>query len=115
MMGETREATVDHAKVGKNYVLLSILGIALALGGFIAGRMYPVHHYEQLGTSSYLFDSSTGKVCAPFRDSEIAAKKANGADRWEAKAKELAAKGDVFDKLAIEQTTADMVPACGSE
>ena len=63
-------------------------GIVVAMAGFAIGRAYPAHDYHQIGTSSYLFDTHTGKACAPFRDSQIAAEKA------------IAAKGDIFDQVA---------------
>ena len=101
------QQTVNH------YTLLVIGGIVLALAGFAAGRAFPVHMYQQIGTSSYLFDIHTGKLCAPFRNSEMAeaaAKKAvlqpesPMADAWQKRWDELHPK-----------TAADMIPACGSE
>jgi hypothetical protein len=107
-------------------------GIVLALAGFAIGRTYPAHDYHQIGTSSYLFDTHTGKACAPFRDSQVAAERA------------IAAKGDIFDQVAAlraqgtdpaskdqaldpndpwavrarelqHKEGSDMIPACGSE
>jgi hypothetical protein len=107
-------------------------GIVVAMAGFAIGRAYPAHDYHQIGTSSYLFDTHTGKACAPFRDSQIAAEKA------------IAAKGDIFDQVAASRAqgtdparkdqaldpndpwavragelqhkeASDMIPACGSE
>lgn len=60
----------------KRYPSLAIAGIALAMAGFVIGRAYPAHDYHQIGTSSYLYDTHTGKLCAPFRASEDAYKKA---------------------------------------
>lgn len=115
----------------KRYPSLAIAGIALAMAGFVIGRAYPAHDYHQIGTSSYLYDTHTGKLCAPFRASEDAYKKAAlppgvqpgsplasalGAttqnDPWAARAKQR----DIFDQVANSPRTAtDMIPSCGSE
>lgn len=31
--------------------------------GLLVGRQFPAHHYEELGATSKLFDSTTGHVC----------------------------------------------------
>jgi hypothetical protein len=78
-----------------NCLVPVIGGIVVALAGFAAGRAYPSHIYQQIGTSSYLFDTHTGKACAPFRDSQVAAEKAN------------TAKGDIFDQVEASQAGSD--------
>jgi hypothetical protein len=109
---------------------LAIGGIVLTLAGFAVGRAFPAHRYQEIGASSYLFETHTGKACAPFRNSAVAPEKAN------------AAKGDIFDQLAVSQAqgidhskdqvldpndpasvrwhdlhkqASDMIPVCGSE
>ena len=89
------------------YPLLAIGGIVLVLAGFALGRAYPAHDYHQIGTSSYLFDTHTGKLCAPFRESEEAYRKtAAGSDIASA----LGAKTDQTPRAAT-----DMIPSCGSD
>jgi hypothetical protein len=109
---ENDMTNVSRSQPNKNnYSLLALGGIVLALAGFVFGRAYPAHSYQQIGTSSYLFDTHTGKLCAPFRASEEAAHAANfpPGNVWtEALAK--AEKENPKDKAS-----ADMIPACGSE
>jgi hypothetical protein len=125
--------TNDRRSDRRNHSPVFVIGgIVLAMAGFAIGRAYPAHDYHQIGTSSYLFDTHTGKACAPFRDSQVAAEKA------------IAAKGDIFDQVAASQAqgtdparkdqavdpndpwavrarelqhkeASDMIPACGSE
>ena len=69
----------------RHWPLLAIGGIVIDLAGFAVGRAYPAHEYHQIGTTSYLYDTHSGKLCAPFRDSEVAYKKAAADDptkRW---------------------------------
>jgi hypothetical protein len=96
--------------IKNNYTLLALGGIVLALAGFLLGRAYPAHDYHQIGTSSYLYDTHTGKLCAPFRESELAL----------AAAKKSAAQpgSDMFDAVQASwdkqhQTAEGMIPACG--
>jgi hypothetical protein len=47
--------------------LVVVGGCAVGFGsGLIVGRQYPAHHYERFGTTSYLLDPTTGKVCDPM-------------------------------------------------
>jgi hypothetical protein len=88
-------------------------GIVLALAGFVVGRAHPAHNYQLIGTSSYLYDTHTGKLCAPFRDSELAELAA---------AKGTAQLGspladavqESWDKLH-PKTALELIPSCGSE
>lgn len=53
--------------------LVWIVGATLAIpilfgSGFLAGREFPAHHWEK-AAAGYLYDSSTGHVCAIFPDS----------------------------------------------
>ena len=34
--------------------------------GLLVGRQFPAHHYEKFGTTAYLIDIATGKVCDPM-------------------------------------------------
>ena len=35
--------------------------------GLLVGRQFPAHHFERFGNSSYLLDTSTGKICDPLK------------------------------------------------
>lgn len=48
-------------------VSLGLAGIVFA-GGVLVGRQYPAHRFERMGESWYVFDSTTGKACSPFKD-----------------------------------------------
>jgi hypothetical protein len=57
--------------ISKVWLISGMAIILLVVGfgsGFLTGRMFPAHHYDRLGQTSYLFDSSTGFVCDPFQD-----------------------------------------------
>src|SRR5258708_7239639 len=85
--------------------------VAGMVAGFAIGRAHPAHDYHQIGTSSYLYDTHTGKLCTPYRTSEVAAHNANfppGSPWTEAFAK-------LEKENPKEKTAADMIPACGSE
>jgi hypothetical protein len=41
--------------------------IVLFVAGLLIGREFPMHHYERFGQSPYLYDTSTGKICTPFK------------------------------------------------
>jgi hypothetical protein len=48
---------------GSIYVWSGTLGVLLFGVGLMVGREFPVHHYERISGSPYLFDNSTGHVC----------------------------------------------------
>jgi hypothetical protein len=58
--------------------LIVLLAAVAFASGFWTGRVFPAHHYEHLFANSqtasnatYLFDTTTGKVCSawkPFQD-----------------------------------------------
>jgi hypothetical protein len=48
--------------------LIGCLGIGFG-SGLLIGRQFPAHHYERFGSSSYLFEVSTGKLCNPLPES----------------------------------------------
>jgi hypothetical protein len=53
----------------KAWILAVALAGSLGLGfgsGLLVGRQFPAKHYERFGTSTYLYDVSTGKLCNPF-------------------------------------------------
>ena len=84
------------------------------MAGFMVGRSHPAQNYQRIG--SYLYDTHTGKACAPFREAQQQANAANQTqldpnDPW---AKPLA---DAQRRIAAEhkKSAADMIPACGSE
>jgi hypothetical protein len=59
--------------IGKKGIALFVVLISGACivgfgSGLLVGRQYPAHHFEQYGNSSYLLDTSTGKLCDPFSD-----------------------------------------------
>jgi hypothetical protein len=37
-------------------------------GGLLVGRQFPAHHYERLGQTAFLYDTTSGKTCNPFKD-----------------------------------------------
>jgi hypothetical protein len=46
------------------FVVMIIGACIVGLGsGLIVGRQFPAHHFERFGNSSYLLDTSTGKIC----------------------------------------------------
>jgi hypothetical protein len=53
-------------------LLIASAVAVLAFGaGLLTGRQFPAHHYQRFGESKYLYDVSTGKVCAPFKTPTI--------------------------------------------
>jgi hypothetical protein len=49
--------------------IIVVGGCAAGLGtGFLFGRYYPAHSFQRFGESRYLLDSTTGKICDPFKD-----------------------------------------------
>src|ERR1700691_3579661 len=51
------------------FVLLVSGAVAIVFGsGCLVGRQFPAHHFERMGESWYVLDTTTGKVCSPFRD-----------------------------------------------
>jgi hypothetical protein len=50
----------------KNVLVYTVIGFASILlfgAGVLVGRNFPIHNFEKLPNSSYLLDSSTGKIC----------------------------------------------------
>ena len=48
----------------------AVLSSAILFGaGLLVGRQFPAHHYQELGNTSRLFDSTTGHVCETGPDS----------------------------------------------
>ena len=101
------DVTNRSQPIKNNYAWLAVGGIVVALAGFAVGRTYPAHDYHQIGTSSYLYDTRTGKVCSPFRASEEAYRNTTAG-------KDIAgALGATTDQTPRAAT--DMIPTCGSE
>jgi hypothetical protein len=46
-------------------IALALVVVAL-VGGFLLGRQFPAHHYQQFGTSRWAMDTATGRVCDPW-------------------------------------------------
>ena len=44
-------------------IIGAITAPILFCAGLLVGRQFPAHHYERFGTSVYLYDTSTGRVC----------------------------------------------------
>ena len=42
----------------------TLSGAILFGAGLLVGRQFPAHHYQELGNTSRLFDSTTGHVCS---------------------------------------------------
>lgn len=91
------------------YGQLIFWGFVLAAVAFGMGRANPLHTFQQFSSGSYLYDTHTGKVCAPFRKAQQLADAANATngDAWAQKAEQL--------KNTLPKRTEDMIPACGSE
>jgi hypothetical protein len=50
-------------------LFVTIIGIVCAVGfgsGLLVGRHFPVHHFQKMESSHYLYDTSTGYVCDFF-------------------------------------------------
>jgi len=94
------------------YAVLIVAGFVLAVAGFMVGRAHPVHpahHYERLNEDGpLLLDTSTGRVCDPFRDAHNKAATVNAAIDKTAEPAVIAIKPD---RVSFR----DMIPACGSE
>ncbi len=59
--------------VGKKGIALfvALVSLAIVIGfgfGLFVGRQFPAHRFERLGESWYVLDTTTGKVCNPFKD-----------------------------------------------
>jgi hypothetical protein len=51
------------------FFLLVSGAVVIGFGsGLLVGRQFPARRYEQFGSSLYLLDSTTGKVCNPLKD-----------------------------------------------
>lgn len=51
------------------FVVLVITSVAVGFGsGLLVGRQFPAHRFERLGESWYVMDTTTGRVCNPFKD-----------------------------------------------
>src|SRR6185437_10496246 len=53
----------------KTWLIGVAAGGCLVVGfgsGLLVGRQFPAKHYERFGTSMYLYDVSTGRLCNPF-------------------------------------------------
>jgi len=89
-------------------LILSAAGLFI---GFTFGYFFDLakcdHDYHPFGTTPYLYDTHTGRVCAPLRESEDAYKKAT------VNPTPGSPLGDVFDQAAkLPHGAADMIPAC---
>ena len=54
--------------IGKKGIALFVVLISGACivgfgSGLLVGRQFPAHQFERFGNSSYLLDTSTGKIC----------------------------------------------------
>jgi hypothetical protein len=91
-------------------LLLALIAFAI---GFLAGRAFPAHHYQQIQGAVY-FDSATGKACNPFK----AAIEKKAAQKRTADSSE---KNNPFDQALEEEkqkqdpSVSDFLPACGTE
>lgn len=45
---------------------IALVALALFGAGFLAGRQFPTHRFQEIGASPYLYDASTGRVCRMF-------------------------------------------------
>jgi hypothetical protein len=67
--------TLSEAKMNRSIGIVAIfLCVFLLFGsGFLVGRRFPIHHYEQFGQSVYLYDTNTGKICTTVKTDPFAA------------------------------------------
>lgn len=63
---ETPEAPSSTMRRVRAISLAVGVSLAVFVGGFLAGRRFPAHHYERLGSGPYLFDTATGRACNPL-------------------------------------------------
>jgi hypothetical protein len=90
----------------KSLVAVGIISLVSGFGcGVLAGRLFPVHHFERYGESRYLVDSATGKVCDPMRDP-----KANALDEA-LTTPQANSKSDPFAAYVVQPVFTP--PACG--
>jgi hypothetical protein len=55
----------------KNWQIATSIAIAASLafgGGLLVGRQFPAHHFERFGETAFLYDTSSGRMCNPFKD-----------------------------------------------
>jgi hypothetical protein len=46
------------------WIAISVVTLIMGFGvGVLTGRNFPIHHYERMGESWNLLDTTTGKVC----------------------------------------------------
>jgi hypothetical protein len=61
--------------------------------GVVVGREFPAHHYERFGESAFLYDSTTGRMCNPYKSvakdsmglQTVPPQKSDGAILWSEK------------------------------
>jgi len=68
--------TVFMQFTGKKGIALFVVLISGACivgfgSGLLVGRQFPAHHFERFGNSSYLLDTSSGKICDPLKVTDI--------------------------------------------
>jgi hypothetical protein len=45
-------------------ILLAVAAFVLGAGvGILVGRQYPAHHFERMGDSQFMVDTTTGTTC----------------------------------------------------
>ena len=92
-------------------VLTGSCAVGLGLG-LIVGRNYPAHVFQKYGETRFLLESTTGKLCAPFRDPS-----ANPADLSDLFPPKDASSGQIAAKSPTDQTLSNIwkspyPPAC---
>ena len=56
--------------------LVTLLCVLVFAAGFFLGRAFPPRHYDRYGNGPLLVNSSTGKICNPFKSTQESARNA---------------------------------------
>lgn len=51
-------------------LLVGVCGVGFA-SGVLVGRQHPRHHFQPMGETKFVLDSTTGRVCNPFQDPSV--------------------------------------------
>lgn len=86
-------------------------------GGLLVGRRFPARQFEKFGNSTYLLDTTTGKVCDPFKDPNESTNPLDQAFHPQAEAKSqpdpfIAYGGHAVDSNGFAVVRPSYPPAC---
>ena len=94
----------------KDIVLGSVVVLIALAGGFLSGRRFPAHHYEPWKNSNLVYDTTTGKICDPFKRFVQQADEAKAANANSGKTSSKDGWNDVFDQLVAEKPESHIPP-----